>query len=72
MLVFAFTVSLQSPDVPEPQAMPVPVTEPLVGAGETSKVGLANVTETVLSFFTRTVQVVPVPVQPPPLQDRTA
>ena len=71
-LVPAFTVSLQSPDVPAPQAMPVPATEPLAGAGEIVRVGLANVTATVASAFTVTSQVVPVPAQPPPLHDSTA
>ena len=72
ILVPAFTASLQSPDVPAPQAIPVPATEPFTGVGETVRVGLANVTATVASAFTVTSQVVPVPAQPPPLQDSTA
>ena len=52
--------------------MPVPTTEPLAGAGEIVRVGLANVTLTVVSAFTVTSQEVPVPEQPPPLQDSTA
>ena len=71
----AFTVSAQSPVVPAPQAMPVPVTEPFVGAGETVSVGLvsrANVTVTVTSAVTEAVQVAPVPEQPPPLHPPTA
>ena len=72
IFVPAFTASLQSPDVPEPQATPVPETEPFVGAGEMVKVGLANITATVVAAFTVTSQVVPVPAQPPPLHDSTA
>ena len=75
ILVPAFTVSAQSPEVPEPQAIPVPATEPLEGAGEIVKVGLvsrANVTVTVASAVTEAVQVVPVPEHPPPLQALTA
>ena len=71
IFVPAFTVSAQSPEVPVPQAIPVPETEPLTGVGEIVKVGLANATLTVVSESTRTVQVVPVPVQPPPLHSLT-
>ena len=49
------TVSLQSPAVPVPQAIPVPVTAPFVGAGETVSVTCSSsiVTSALRAFSSR-------------------
>ena len=68
----AFSVALQTVrPAPAPQLRPPPVTWPFAGTGEILKTGLANVTATVASASIATSQLVPVPEQPPPLQERT-